>query len=112
MSARRKVDRRPWGPDSQRIYTGSSVSKAKREAQPALRRFWKWLDRDRGFSAGTVTLRVTSARSLVDALCKRRSLRRTLARWTAWDVEDFFVRYCRSHGPVARRSMQATLIPA
>lgn len=109
MRARKKVRHRPWGPDSQRAYTANAVSKARREAQPALRQFWGWLDHDRCLSPGTITVRVSSARSLVDALCTREPLKQTLARWTAVDVEDFFVRYCRNHGPAARRSMQAAL---
>lgn len=101
----------PWSPDSETRYTRNRIARARPENQPILRTFAEWLGTQRGLAPATVTLRVSSACSFVDALTTRagESCAETFRSLSASEVEDFFVHYGRDHGIAARRSMSTAV---
>lgn len=111
MSQIRRSSSRPWTPASKIRETLRVIARARSGSRRALRSFARWLHRERGLSAGTVTVRVHSASVLLDALTVRSGLglRATVSALTGLEIEQFFVRYGLDHGIAARRSMQAAM---
>jgi integrase/recombinase XerD len=104
------VQHRPWTPESEREFTANAIQGAPAACQAALREYALWLEEDRGLRPGSITLRVASARSFVCAVTKgEATVAAAFGKLEARGVEDWFVSYCRDHGPGARRSMQATM---
>jgi integrase/recombinase XerD len=104
------VERRPWTPDSERAFTDNAIERAPATCRPALREYARWLEEERGLGLGSITVRVASARELVAAVADgETTIAAAFAKLEASGVEEFFVRYCREHGPGSRRSMQATM---
>jgi integrase/recombinase XerD len=100
-----------WSPESQRIYTLRTIERACTENRPALRAFADWLAKDRGLSPGTITVRLGSACSFVDAMtaCAGTACAPALQSLNAVGIENFFVQYGRDHGMAARRSMRSAM---
>lgn len=101
-----------WMPvETDRRYVRNAIMAAHPLARSVLRSFARWLERDRGLVLGTIVVRIQSARRFVDAACARRRMSgvRALRSLTARYVEDFFVKYVKVSGPVARRSMQSAM---
>ncbi len=104
------VKRRPWTPESEREFTRNAIQRAPAVCQLALREFARWLEEERGLRPASITLRVASVRSFVAAVTHGEStVTAAFGKLEARGVEDFFVRYCREHGPAGRRSMQAAM---
>jgi hypothetical protein len=84
---------------------------ASSPTRSVLRSFALWLEHDRGLAPGTVVLRIQSVRWFVESVCARERASGALAlrSVTARFVEGFFIKYVKTHGPVARRSMQAAM---
>jgi hypothetical protein len=70
-----KKEKLAWSPGSQRIYTRRTIERARSENRPILRAFADWLAKDRRLNPGTITVRLGSTCSFVDALtaCTGRS---------------------------------------
>ena len=104
------VQRRPWTPESERELTGNAIQRAPAACQGALREYARWLEEERGLGPGSITLRVASAKSFVCAVTTgEATVAAAFGKLEARAVEDFFVSYCRDHGPGRRRSMQAAM---
>lgn len=104
------IERRPWTPDSERKFTDNAIRGAPAACQAALHEYARWLEEERGLQPGSITLRVASARSFVCAVTKDEgTVEVAFGKLGARGVEEFFVSYCRDHGPGGRRSMQATM---
>lgn len=104
------MTRSPWTPDAERRYSRSVIRRAKRSCQPALRAYGRWLEEERGLCPGSVTVRLGSARTFLEALVRDGpSAAKRLRRLSAEEVEEFFVNYGQNCGYGARRSMQAAL---
>jgi integrase/recombinase XerD len=104
------VRRRPWTPESEREFTRNTIARAPAACRAALREYALWLEEDRGLRLGSITLRVASARSFVSAVTRgEATVAAAFGKLRADGVEDFFVGYCRVHGPSARRSMQVAM---
>ena len=74
--------------------------------EPLLGEYAKWLQMDRGCTAGTIELRTRSIRRFLREL---GPLAAQCDCWTAERVTAFFLRYAQAAGPSARRQMQAAL---
>lgn len=100
-----------WTPDSDRRYAQHAIVAAPAPTRPALRSFSRWLELDRGLTSGSIVVRIMSARWFVGAMCDAKHAPPSIAfaKVKARDVEDFFIRYAKKNGPVARRSMQAAM---
>lgn len=96
-----------WSPESENIYTRNLIERACAGNQPTLRAFADWLAGVRDLEPGTITVRLGSACSFVDAVTAGAGTSCVLAfqSLTPDHVEDFFVRYGKDHGMAARRSM-------
>ena len=104
------VPRRPWTPESERELTGNAIQRAPAACQGALREYARWLEEERGLGPGSITLRVASAKSFVCAVTTgEATVAAAFGKLEARAVEEFFVSYCRDHGPGRRRSMQAAM---
>jgi integrase/recombinase XerD len=104
------VPHRPWTPESEREFTRNAIAHAPAACQATLREYALWLEEDRGLRPGSITVRVASARSFVRAVTRAEATTAAaLGKLKAGGIEDFFVDYCRDHGPGARRSMQAAM---
>lgn len=100
-----------WSLETEAHYTARRIDRASRGSRPTLRAFAEWLAKDRGLGQGSITVRIGSAGSFVDAVTTSAGTRcaqafRTL---TVDGIEDFFVRYGKGHGPAARRSMRSAM---
>lgn len=103
-------NRRPWRPERQQEYTSNSILRAAQPCQAALRAYARWLEQERGLTAGTITGRVTSARYFVGVFAAGHpSLEAGLRVLDARGVEECFVAFCSENGPAACRSMQSSL---
>jgi len=102
---------RPWTSLSEPRQTLARISRAQPRNRQILRRFARWLYRERELSPGTITLRVHSASVLLDSLTADSGLdcQCTVSALSCAEIERFFVRYGRDHGMAARRSMQAAM---
>jgi integrase len=111
MRQNRRSSTRPWTPASEIRETLRVISRSRSGSRSALRTFARWLYRNRGLAAGTVTVRVHSAGILLDTLTSRSQLglRGSVSALTEREVEQFFVRYGLDHGMASRRSMQAAM---
>src|SRR4051794_30100793 len=100
-----------WSPDSQHLYMLRRIERACAGNRPMLRAFGKWLAESRGLEPGSITVRVGSACSFVDAVTTQAeaTCAQAFRRLSAGGVEDFFVGYCKDHGPAARRSMRSAM---
>ena len=103
--------RRVWTPASYRYYVRNAIAAMPSATHSVLRSFAFWLEHDRHLVLATVCVRVESARWFVEAACRstRATGVRALRSLTASRVESFFVSYAKTHGPAARRSMQAAM---
>ncbi len=108
---KKRQERLAWSPESQCIYTDRSIGRACAANRPILRAFADWLAEVRGLCAGSITVRLGSACSFVDAVTARAGTTRVqaLQSLTPEDIEDFFVRYGKDHGMGARRSMRSAM---
>jgi len=100
-----------WSPKSQGIYTRRTIEKARAGNRPMLRAFADWLAKVRGLCPGSITVRLGSACSFVDAVTDRAeaTCARAFQLLTADGVEDFFVQYGKAHGMAARRNMRSAM---
>jgi integrase/recombinase XerD len=107
----RKKERLPWTPESQGVYTLQTIEKARAGNRPTLRLFADWLGEVRGLSPASITVRLWSARSFVDAVTAGAgaTCARAFRSLTADGIEDFFVQYGKDHGMAARRSMRSAV---
>lgn len=103
--------RRVWSPKSQDIYTCRRIERACARNRRTLKAFAKWLADSRGLSPATITLRIGSASTFVDAVTSRAGLScaLTFRSITVQWIEDFFVEYGKDHGMPARRSMRTAM---
>lgn len=107
-AARAANPHQPWrGEVSQRDYTNNAIAAAPSGWRRCLRAFAQWLEDDRQLALSTITVRVASARSFLEA-CEGTGVR-CLRRLRPSDVEDFFIDYAKQHGRAAMRSIQAAL---
>ncbi len=104
-------ERLVWSPESQRIYTRRRIERACAGNRPTLRAFADWLAEVRGLAPGSITVRLSSACSFVDAVATRAGMTcvQSFQSLTPDGVEDFFVRYGKDHGSAARRSMRSAM---
>lgn len=106
---RKRRQRSPWTLESERSYAEAAISKAAPTSRPTLHRFGQWLEQ-RGLTLGSITVRVTSARSFVDWVSKgATSAAAGFRKLTPEDIERFFVGYGKDHGKGARRSMRSAM---
>ncbi len=105
----KRAPRKVWSPESQHTYMLRRIARADAKNRPSLRAFGKWLAVSRGLHPGTITHRIRSACTFVDAVTARAgySCAKAFRSITARRLEDFFVEYGRGHGMSARRSMRA-----
>jgi integrase/recombinase XerD len=106
-----KGNRLTWSPESQSAYTCGRIERACAGNRPALEAFSEWLAKTRGLCRGSITLRVDSACSFVDAVTSSAgtSCAEAFQRLGADGIEDFFVRYGTDHGMAGRRSMRSAM---
>ena len=100
-----------WSSASQHRYMLRTIERACAANQFTLRVFAEWLTEVRGLQAGTITVRIGSACSFVDAVTARagETCARAFQLLTAEGIEDFFVQYGKGHGMASRRSMRAAM---
>ena len=100
-----------WSSASQHIYMLRTIERACAANQSTLRAFAEWLAETRGLQAGSITVRIGSACSFVDAVTARAgaTCARAFQSLMAEGVEDFFVQYGKDHGMAARRSMRSAM---
>lgn len=100
-----------WSPESQHTYMLRRIQRADSRNRRTLRAFAKWLEDSRALSPGTITVRIGSASTFVDAVTARVgcSCAPAFRSITARHIEDFFVEYGQDHGMSARRSMSAAM---
>jgi site-specific recombinase XerD len=93
------------------MYTLRTIERAGAANQSTLRAFAEWLAETRGLQAATITVRIASACSFVDAVTARAGETCAQAfQWlTAEGIEDFFVQYGKDHGMASRRSMASAM---
>jgi len=107
---RRQAHGQPWTPESERTYTENIIRRAKAGSRPVLREFAAWLERERGAALSTITVRIGSMRSFVEATTPARGAwTGERVQLTAQSLEDFFISYARKHGMAARRSMRSAV---
>ncbi len=101
----------PWSPESQQVYTDRKIERACAGNQPVLRAFADWLAEVRGLCPGTITVRLGSACSFVDAVTARAGAIgvQALRSLTPEAIEDFFVWYGKDHGMAVRRLMGSAI---
>lgn len=99
-----------WSSESESVYTSHIIERASAGNRPMLRAFAKWLVA-RGLATGTITLRMGSTRSFVEAVTAAAGVTcaRAFRSLTPSGVEDFFVRYGKDHGMATRRSMNSAM---
>ncbi|MCP5067281.1 MAG: tyrosine-type recombinase/integrase [bacterium] len=99
--------RQAWSPESQAGYTWRRIERANAGNQRTLKTFALWLADSRGLSPATITVRIGSASTFVDAVTSSAgcSCAKAFRSITASRVEDFFVEYGKDHGMASRRSM-------
>lgn len=106
---RKRRQRRPWVPESERGYAAAAISSAAPTSRPTLRQFAQWLEQ-RGLTLGSITVRVASARSFIDRVSKgAQSAAAGFRKLTPDGIERFFVGYGKDHGKGARRSMRSAM---
>lgn len=96
-----------WSPESQDGYTRRRIERACPGNRGTLRAFAEWLADSRDLSPATITVRIGSASTFVDAVTSSAgsSCSEAFRSITAQRIEDFFVEYGKDHGMAARRSM-------
>lgn len=99
--------RSAWTPDSEAEYQRRQIERTCAANRGTLQGFAEWLRKDRGLCPGTITLRVHSASSFVDAVTEGGS--GGLSALSAAEIEGFFVRYGETHGKAARRSLRSAV---
>ena len=104
-------ERAVWSPTSEHRYMLRTIERASAANQSALRAFAVWLAETRGLQAGSITVRIGSACSFVDAVTARmgETCAQAFQSLTAEGVEGFFVQYGKDHGMAARRSMRSAM---
>ena len=100
-----------WSPASEHMYMLWRIERACAANQPTLRAFAAWLAETRGLQAGSITVRIRSGATFVDAVTARagNTCARAFQSLTAEGVEDFFVQYSKDHGMASRRSMRSAM---
>lgn len=100
-----------WSVDSEHVYTQRRISRAEAWNRRSLWAFAKWLASARGLSPGSITARIGSASTFVDAMTSRMgcSCARAFRLISAREIEEFFVAFGKDHGSGAVRSMQAAM---
>lgn len=100
-----------WSPASEHMYMLRTIERACAENQPTLKAFAEWLAETRGLQAGSITVRIGSACSFVDAVTARagETCARAFQSLTAEGVEDFFAQHSKDHRMASRRSMQSAM---
>ncbi len=103
--------RHAWSPESQGRYTRRLIERACAGNRSTLWAYAEWLAEKRGLVPGSITVRLGSACSFVDAVTARAGTTcvRAFQSLTPDGVEDFFVQYGKDHGMAARRSMNAAM---
>src|SRR4051812_38526326 len=88
-------ERAVWSPTSEHMYMLRRIERADAANQSTLRAFAAWLAETRGLQAGSITVRIGSAGSFVDAVTARtgETCAQAFQSLTAEGVEDFFVQY-------------------
>jgi integrase/recombinase XerD len=101
-----RKERFVWSPESERASMHRTIERACAGNRAILRAFADWLEA-RGLGLESITARVRSASSFIDAVTAGAGVACAMAfqLFTPDSVEDFFVRYGRDHGMAARRSM-------
>lgn len=100
-----------WSPESQHIYMLRRIQRADARNRRTLRGFAKWLADSQGLAPGTITTRMGSASTFVDAVTSRAgcSCAPAFRSITARRIEEVFVEYGKDHGLSARRSMATAM---
>ncbi|MCP4065820.1 MAG: tyrosine-type recombinase/integrase [Gammaproteobacteria bacterium] len=112
MMRKTRKTKQTWSPEeSEARYTQRRIERADAGNQPTLTEFAQWLADSRGLSPGTITLRIGSASTFVDAATSRAgcSCARAFRSITVQQIEEFFVEYGKDHGMPARRSMNTAM---
>jgi integrase len=109
MSKKDSIKRKPWrGADSIRECIKREIKAVSTGWRRCLRAFTVWLSEDRGIALSTIGHRISSTRRFLDALDGSGGVR-VLKSLDITDVEDFFIKYAKGHGPAATRAMQAAM---
>src|SRR5215510_13489150 len=92
MKKEAKKSRLAWSPESQSVYTHRTIEKARAGNRPTLRAFADWLAKSRGLGPGSITIRLGSACSFVEAVTVRAGVTcvRAFRSLTADGIEDFW----------------------
>ncbi len=100
-----------WSPESEARYTQRRIERADVGNQPTLTEFAQWLADSRELSPGTITLRIGSASTFVDAVTSRAgcSCARAFRSITVQQIEEFFVEHSKDHGMSSRHSMRTAM---
>lgn len=112
MGRQETTRRSVWTPAKQHEYTRAVIRSAPASTRAMLRAFARWLARERGMSAGSITVRIQSARWLLTRLTRAPrpgSVARGTKALTAARIESLFLEYGCDHGKAARRSMRSAM---
>ncbi len=107
----KRATKEVWSPESPHTYTLRRITRADARNRRTLKTFAKWLAESRGLSPATITVRIGTASTFVDAVASRagcacaRAFRSITAQW----IEDFFVEYGKDHGMASRHSMRTAM---
>ncbi len=100
-----------WSPESEARCTRRRIERADARNQPTLTEFAQWLADSRGLSPATITVRIGSTSTFVDAVTSRAgcSCARAFRSITVQQIEGFFVEFGKDHGMSSRRSMNTAM---
>ena len=106
-----KRKRSVWTPESEAVYQRDRIESAEAGNRPTLHAFAEWLANDRGLGSGSITVRLHSACSFVDAVTAGAGAdcSQVFRVLSVDGIEDFFVQYGKNHGSGARRSMRSAM---
>lgn len=99
--------REPWTEDRAWEYAHNPIRYAPARLRPFLEEFLEWLRRHRGMAAGSVRVRITSAREFVRGLVGDQDVAQVFRALAPLGVERAFQRSTEFAGPAARRHMRS-----
>ncbi len=110
MTKKQKT-RQAWSPETEAKYTRQRIERADAGNQTTLTEFAHWLADSRGLSPGTITVRIGSTSTFVDAVTSRAecSCARAFQTITVQQIEEFFVEHGKDHGMASRHSMRTAM---
>jgi integrase/recombinase XerD len=110
MTQQSQGTRLPWrAEETPRRQVDTAIWRAPRGWRRCLRAFATWLESERELALSTITHRIVSMRTFLTTHLGAVGGVRKLRRLGVTDIEDFFIGYAKTSGPMATRQMQAGL---